>query len=102
LEKLILWEAETALMPRDPAESLKLQIQMLEATKADLASGKAKAWGIATSGMRGYVISELEEQQLFIHLAKYQPYVKFKVESMLDLDECLFCMKEIQKQAAAR
>jgi len=100
LEKLVLFEANPALIPVDPEERMKMWMQMLQLIKADLESGRDKAWGIAPSGDHGYSITEADESEIMIDLARFSPYVKFKVETMLSVDECMSCLKQMQEQAA--
>jgi hypothetical protein len=97
LEKLILFEANQSLIPVDPEERMKLWMQMLQLVKADLESGKDKAWGISPTGDHGYSLTVRDESEIMIDLARYAPYVKFKVETMLSVDECMSNLKKMQE-----
>ena len=98
MENLILWEMNPDFQPRDAAERIKAQMQMLEAVKADFEKGVHTAWGMSTSGNNGYAITKLQGEQLFMTLAKFMPAVNFKTTPMLSVDECISCMTQIQKQ----
>jgi hypothetical protein len=96
LEKLILFEAEYLHIPVDPEVRMKTWMQMLQLVKADLESGKDKAWGISPSGDHGYSITERDEAEIMVDLARFMPVVKFKVETMLSVDECIAALKKMQ------
>lgn len=98
MEKLITWETDLALIPTDPKERLAFQLSGLEAVKSLVESGRAKSWGMDPAGLRGYSLTDMDEQQIFITLARFHPAIKFKVETMLSVDECLSCVEEIKKQ----
>jgi hypothetical protein len=99
LENLILWEVNTEFYPRDPKELFKLQMQMLEAVKADVDSGVHSAWGMGAGGGSGYAVTKLQGEELFMSLSKFTPVISFTVEPMLSIDEAISSMKQIQKQA---
>lgn len=63
--------------------------------KADL-SGRVKTdWGMAAGGNFGYSIYEAaNESEVFTNLAKYVPYIHFKVLPVLTVDQTIESMKK--------
>ncbi len=97
MEKLILWEVDESFAPQDPEERMKHIIQMCELVKADLESGTHTNWGIAPGGGHGYALTDKDEKEVFATLAKFIPYVKFKVEPMVSIDEVIAILKSAQE-----
>ena len=94
---LILWEANTALMPADPQERMKLMTSHIEMTKKDLGSGDIKMWGVSPGGGQGFTIAGGDAKGLMGGTMKYTPYYKFDVKPMLSIDEVIDVMKGMQK-----
>lgn len=90
---MVLWEIDYSLAPADPKERMKLWITMLELVKKDIDSGFDKFWGMNPGGGCGFAVSDRDEKEIFASLARFTPYVKFKVEPVLSVDEVIETLK---------
>jgi hypothetical protein len=97
--KLITWEMDRSHAPSDPAERMKLAMSHCEMVKKGIESGRTKMWGINPGGNHGFSVTDADENEIFAMIAQYIPHVKFKVESMLDIDEVIASLKAAQEQA---
>jgi len=97
--KLITWEMDRSHAPADPAERLKLTMAQCEMVKKGVDSGRTKMWGINPGGNHGFSITDGDEKEIFAMIAQYLPHVKFKVESMLEIDEIIEMLKKMQPKA---
>ena len=95
--KLITWEMDRSHEPADPAEKTKHTIAMCEMVKKGMEKGGFKMWGINPGGNHGFAVSDLDEKEIFAANAHYIPHVKFKVESMLEIDEVMSIMTAMQQ-----
>ena len=93
---LILWEANSALMPTNPQERMKLIVSHTEMTKKDLESGDVKMWGVSPGGGRGFSITEGDAKEIMTGTMKYAPYYNFEIKPMLSIDEVMDAMKGMQ------
>jgi len=96
--KLITWEMDTTHAPADPAERIKLTMTRCEMVKKGVDSGKTKMWGMNPGGNHGFSVTDGDEKEIFATIAQYIPHVKFKVESMLSIDEVIATLKAMMKQ----
>lgn len=96
--KLITWEMDRSHAPVDPAERMKLAMTHCEMVKKGIESGKTTLWGMNPGGNHGFSVTDADEKEVFGIVAQYIPHVKFKVESMLSIDEVLATLKAIQEQ----
>ena len=96
--KLITWEMDRSREPADPAERLKHTLTMCQMVKKSMEKGGFKMWGINPGGNHGFAVSDSDEKEILAVNALYIPHVKFKVESMLDIDEVLSIMAGMQQQ----
>ena len=92
---LVLFEINSAMLPKVPEERMKAQISMLEMVKADLQSGAMKDFGVNAGGGSGYAISELSEAELYLSLLRWMPYVKFKALPMITVDQAIEGLKKL-------
>jgi hypothetical protein len=97
--KLITWEMDRSHAPADPAERLKLTMTLADMVKKSTDSGKMKMWGINPGGNHGFSVTDGDEKDIFAMVARYIPHVKFRVESMLSIDEVIGILKTMQQQA---
>ncbi|EFK10994.1 conserved hypothetical protein [delta proteobacterium NaphS2] len=97
--KLITWEMDRSKTPDDPEERMKLTMAHCEMVKEGMDSGRTKAWGMNPGGEYGFAVSDADEKEIFAMLAQYIPHVKFKVESMLSIDELIAILKAAQEKA---
>ena len=84
---LILWEKDMTKMPTDLKELVSLQSKMLSMVNEELKSGGMKDWGKFAGENAGYAIAEGTEAEIEIGLARYIPYVKFKVQAILSASQ---------------
>jgi len=94
--KLILWEMERSFTSTDPAERMKHTLAMCEMVKKSMEAGQMKAWGINPGGHNGFAITDSDEKEILMRNAQYIPYVKFRVEPMLSIDEVIQALKGAQ------
>ena len=97
MKKLILWKVDELFTPKDPEERKKNIIKMCELVKADQESGKYTSWGIAPGGGHGYALTDKDEKEVFASLRKFTPNIKFKVESMIPIDDFIALLKSAQE-----
>lgn len=95
MRNLVLWEIDSALMPTDPGERMKLIGTMLEMVKKDVDSGEIE-WGTSTSGMRGYAVSQQDEKVVYAKAMTFCPYAKFEVIPIISVDEAIDAVKGMQ------
>ncbi len=72
---------------------------MCDMVKKQAESGVIKVWGMNPGGHGGFGISDKDEKEIFGMTAQYIPYVKFRVEPMLSIDEVIATLKAAQQQA---
>jgi hypothetical protein len=94
--KLITWEMDRSHGPVDPAERMKHSMLMCEMVKKHLGGGKMKMWGMNPGSNTGFGISDADEKEILSMIGWYIPHVKFRVESMLDVDEVIATLKAMQ------
>src|SRR4030042_3651369 len=97
--KLITWEMDRSHAPADPVERMKHTLAMCEMVKKNLGSGILKIWGINPGSNTRFGVSDGDEKAIFAMVAQYIPHIKFKVESMLSIDEVIATLQAMQKQA---
>ena len=95
--KLITWEMDRSKTPIDREERIKHTMTLCEMVKKSMDSGEMMMWGINPGGNHGFGLMDADEKDIFAHVAQYIPHVKFKVESMLSIDEVMDALKNIQK-----
>jgi hypothetical protein len=100
VKTLLLWKANAEHTPTDPEERIKLWLKMLNMVKAEAEAegSKTEMWGINSSGDGGFSISTGSDQEVFMTVAAYAPYVSFEVFKVLDVDEAIAGIKELVKQ----
>jgi len=96
--KLITWEMDRSHASTDPAERMKLTMKHCELVKKGIESGKTKLWGMNPGANHGFSVTEGDEKEIFAMIAQYIPHVKFRVESMLSIDEIIETLKKMQPQ----
>ena len=96
--KLITWEMDRSHAPDDRAERMKLAMTHCEMVKKSINSGRMKMWGINPGGNHGFSVTDGDEKEIFAMITQYIPHVKFRVESMLSIDEAIAALKAVQKQ----
>ena len=94
--KLITWEMDRSHAPADPTERMKHTMAMCEMVKKSIANSQMKMWGINPGGNHGFSVTDSDEKAIFAMIAQYIPHVKFKVESMLSIDDLIATLKAMQ------
>ena len=89
---LILWESDMRV-PVDPKERITNWTMLLNMVKDDFKSGGLTDWGEFAGGGRGYSIAEGTEQEIYMALSRYVPYVKFEVHPILSISQIEEMMK---------
>jgi hypothetical protein len=84
---LILWENDMTKMPTDLKELVTLRSKMMSMVKEELKSGGMKDWGKFAGEHSGYAIAEGSEEEIEKALARYVPYVKFKVQTIVSASQ---------------
>jgi len=84
---LVLSELYMSRVPEDPKEQIKFIERLRNMAKEDLKNGKMKDFGLFLGTDDGYQICEGTEEEIFMSLTKYIPYFKFKVHSVISMDE---------------
>lgn len=77
---------------------MKLAMTHCAMVKEGIDSGRLKTWGINSGGTHGFAITDTDEKEIFAGNARYIPYVKFRVESMLSIDKVIEILKTSQQQ----
>jgi len=94
---LNLWEIDNSKMPTDPSERAALIGKQIEMTKKMLAEGQVIDWGIFAGGGAGYAIAEGTEADTLARTLQFAPYIRFKVQSVLSIDEVAEVMKSLKR-----
>ncbi|KCZ73321.1 hypothetical protein ANME2D_00387 [Candidatus Methanoperedens nitroreducens] len=93
---LILWRVDTMRVPENIKEQMTLSAKLLDMVKEDFKKGLLD-WGEFVGGNVGYAIAEGTEQEIALTLAKYMPYVRFKVKPVLSLSQVEEVMKTLSQ-----
>jgi hypothetical protein len=79
---------------KTPEERAKQVPLILGMFKADMQAGVFKDFGMCMEGCSGYIIFEEDnEEALFAHLQKWQPYVSFDTKQVQTIDEAITSFK---------
>ena len=62
-------------------------------------SGRTKMWDMDPGGNHGFSVTDGDEKEIFAMIVQYIPHVKFKVASMLSIDEVIATLKVMTKQS---
>jgi hypothetical protein len=92
---LITWESDMSRVSTDPKEQAAMRMKMLEMTKQNLKEGKVLDWGVFLGGFKGYAIGKGSATEMAIGMAQFAPYVTFKVQEVLSVDEMSEAMKSL-------
>jgi|APFre7841882630_1041343.scaffolds.fasta_scaffold200334_1 hypothetical protein len=94
----IKWRINPLKVPDTPEEVAKGKLAMLEGIKAALSAGRLTDWGQFGNGKDGYAMSELSEDELYVIMLRWFPFVEFDVFPVLSADQS---MEAVKKAAAA-
>lgn len=83
---LILWKDDMDRIPEDTGEQLALYARLVDFVKEDFKSGMLD-WGEFVGGHAGYAIAEGTEQEIAMGLTKYMPYLKFKANPVISIEQ---------------
>ena len=92
---LILWEFDTTKLPEKPEEQMSLYTKLMDMLKEDIESRHKMDWGEFVNVNEGYSIYEGTEQEVWLSLVKYTPYLKFKVYPVLSYEQVIENMKKL-------
>ena len=84
---LALWEIDSSKTPVDAKEIAAGWSLLLEIVKQDLKSGIMKDWAAFVGETNGYLILEGTEVEVTAGLAKYAPYVIFKLHAVFSVSQ---------------
>jgi len=79
---LVLWEIDHSRVPVDAKEIAAGWILLQEMVKQDIKSGITKDHGVFVGETKGYSVLEGTEVEVSSGLAKYAPYVIFKLHAV--------------------
>ena len=79
---LVLWELDSSRSPVDAKEIAAGWSLLTEMVKQDLKSGITKDYGAFVGETNGYSVLEGTEVEVSAGLAKYTPYLIFKVHAV--------------------
>ena len=94
---LATWEINQSLVPDNPKDMAALAVKMSEMVKQELKEGQISDWGCSIDGSTGYSLLEGNSIDTYKRIQMYAPYVKFKVEEVLSIDNVLKTYKAMMK-----
>ena len=94
----IKWWINPLKVPDTPEEVAKGKLAMLEGIKAALSAGTLTDWGQFSNGKDGYAMSELSEDEIYVGMLRWFPFVEYDVIPVLSADQS---MEAVKKAAAA-
>ena len=86
---LINWETDISRWSTDLKELATMSIKMAEGIKQNVKEGKIRDWGMFVGGVAGYAVAEDNAPDIYKDLRQDYPYVTYKVQQVLSLDEAL-------------
>ncbi|NVM31463.1 MAG: hypothetical protein HWN65_21675 [Candidatus Helarchaeota archaeon] len=92
---LILWEADTTKLPIDRKEIGRGNELLIAAVKEDLKKGRIKHWGMILGEAAGYAVAEGDKMEISKTINQYNPFIKFKVNELLSIDEVAEVNKDL-------
>ena len=93
----VTWESDMSKVPTDPKERAAMRMKMLEMTKQSMNEGKIIDWGVFLGGYKGYAVGQGSAMDMAMGTQQFAPYVKFKVQEVLSVDEMLEALKSQTK-----
>jgi hypothetical protein len=96
-KSIILWEMESTVMPKDPAEQMAVLGRLGQITKAAVDSGKVKDWGIFAGGHAGYSIVDELPTETLTRCMQLMPYVKVTINPVVGINEVMQIMQSMSK-----
>ncbi len=94
---LTLWEVDRTKLPEKPEEQMPLYTKLMDMLKGDLESKHKMDWGQFANVNEGYFTYEGTEQEIWLSLLKYTPYIKFKVYTVLSYEQVIDNMKKFSQ-----
>jgi hypothetical protein len=92
----IYWEVDPVSAPKDPAERMKLWLQLTQMVKDDKDAGLAVDWGIRAGMQSGYGISaDMTEAEVHAWTLKWSAYINFTVNPVIGVEEHLATLKKM-------
>lgn len=94
---LVLWEIDQSRVPVNAKEIAAGWSLLAEMVKQDIKSGITKDYGAFVGETNGYSIMEGTEVEVTSGLAKYAPYVIYKVHAIVSLSQTGEVIKSMSK-----
>jgi hypothetical protein len=92
---LMLWEVDPNKAPVNLKERGAAWTGMLNMIKQDMEEGKVTDWGVCPGEARGYSIMVMPELDLAKNVQRFYPYVNFKVNQVMTVDQTLELAKSL-------
>jgi hypothetical protein len=86
---LINWELDVSRWSTDPKERAAMSTKMGESIKQNMKAGKTLDWGLFVGGVAGYSVVEGNAPDVYKDIRQFYPYMTFKVQQVLSIDEAL-------------
>ena len=94
---LNLWEFDMSRMPVDPKGQFELHAKLIGMLKEDMKNGITKDFGMFLGGNSGFAIDEGTEEEVFMVVAKYSPYIKSTIHPILSTKQLEDVMETFKK-----
>jgi len=92
---LVLWEIDSSRSPVNAKEMAAGWSLLTEMVKQDLKSGITKDHGAFVGEINGYSVLEGTEVEVTSTLAKYAPYVHFKLHAVVSVAQTSEILKKM-------
>ena len=93
---IMFWEYNVDQCPKDMQEKVKQWLTLTDVTKKMLESGEIKEWAHYAGKAAGYVIVEGNEQDVLKLESSFLPYVTFRSQALLTIEQCEKVWKSLQ------
>ena len=90
---LLLWEVDPTRTPEDPKERQQQWLAFQNTVVDQLKNAGLKDWGEYVGEINGYAIFEGTEVELAILTSLWVPFVKFKVRSVITIEQVIQATK---------
>jgi hypothetical protein len=83
----MLWEVDPNKASANPKERGAAWLAMTNMIKEDIKQGTMTDWGGFVGESKGYAVSTMTDVELGKHLQRFYPYVTFKVNAVVNIDQ---------------
>jgi hypothetical protein len=84
---LLLWRLDPARLPVDPKERAAGWSGLMAMVHNDREKGVSKDWGAFVGEGKGYAVAEGSENEVFLMVQQYEPYVSFEVHPIMSASQ---------------